>query len=150
MKLKQQIALISVIIVFLQFTNCSEDEVKIGSSEKLDTLTFFHQMKGYELYSWPEGNSWKYSFLIGTNRIKTLPEVISNKIAVLGTDSLKLLLDKFPAEEHLFWIGPKWLQSCWRGNFGNLGLPDVNTQNEIKAYCQQKKLDLVLSDNISK
>ena len=107
------------------------------NNTKLDTISFTHSMKGWELYSWPNGGDWNYSFLVGTNRAKTYDEVITNKIAVIGKDSLKMLLDKFPAKEELFWIG-KRVGDGWE----NLSFPDTNTINEIKDYCVQKELVL--------
>lgn len=109
----------------------------------LDNLYFEHQMKGWELYSWQIGNGWYYSFLMGTNRIKTYEEVINNPIIAYGTDSLKLMLDRFPEHEEIFWIGEEWLEAAWPGDHGNLKLPDQETIDEIKAYCLKK--DLVLS-----
>ncbi|HAH24494.1 MAG TPA: hypothetical protein DCL77_12210 [Prolixibacteraceae bacterium] len=108
------------------------------NNTKLDTVTFSPSMKGWELYSWPHGSDWNYSILMGTNRAKTYQEVVANTIAVVGKDSLKMLLDKFPAKEEILWIG-KHAGDDWV----NLSLPDANTVNEIKNYCQQK--DLVLS-----
>lgn len=107
------------------------------NNSKLDTISFTPSMKGWELYSWPDGSVWNYSILIGTNRSKTYQEVITNKISVLGKDSLKILLDKFPAKEQIFWMG-KRLNDDW----GNISLPDIQTINEIKNYCTQKELVL--------
>lgn len=107
------------------------------NNTKIDTLSFTHSMKGWELYSWPNKSDWNYSILMGTNRAKTYEEVISNKITVVGKDSLKILLDKFPSKEEIFWIG-KRSGDGWE----NLSLPDDNTLNEIKNYCTQKELEL--------
>jgi hypothetical protein len=106
------------------------------NSTKLDTISFAHSMKGWELYSWPHGSHWNYSIMMGTNRAKTYTEVITNKIAVIGKDSLKMLLNKFPAKEEIFWIGKHG------GDEWNLSLPDTNTISEIKNYCVQKELVL--------
>ncbi|HEY3371458.1 MAG TPA: hypothetical protein VGK10_11450 [Prolixibacteraceae bacterium] len=107
------------------------------SSTKLDTITFAPSMKGWELYSWPNASDWNYSILMGTNREKTYQEVVTNKITVIGKDSLKMLLDKFPAKEQIMWIG-KHSGDEWV----NISLPDDNTINEIKNYCIQKELTL--------
>lgn len=107
------------------------------NSTKLDTISFSHSMKGWELYSYPNGSDWNYSILMGTNRAKTYQEVITNKIAVVGKDSLKMLLNKFPAKEEIFWIG-KRSGDGW----DNLSFPNIGTINEIKDYCQQKELVL--------
>lgn len=108
----------------------------INKNSKLDTITFTRSMKGWELYSWPKGNDFIYSILMGTNRSKTYDEVITNKIAVTGKDSLKMLLDKFPSKEEIFWRGKG------TGDWANLSFPDQNTIKEIKNYCQQKELNL--------
>jgi hypothetical protein len=94
------------------------------------------------LYSWPNGNDWNYSILKGTNRLKTYNEVIKNKIIVLGIDSLKMLLDKFPKKEEIFWVGEGWLKRIWGTDYGNLSLPDSKIIDEIKNYCTQKELVL--------
>jgi len=107
------------------------------ASAKLDTITFSHSMKGYELYSWPNGNNWNYSILTGTNRLKSYEEVITNKIAVVGKDSLKMLLDKFPVNEEIFWIGHRS-----DGEWSNISFPDQNTIDEIVSYANQKDLKL--------
>jgi len=61
--------------------SCKKDleqfDVSNYSNLKLDTLTFSHSMKGWELYSWPIDLKWKYSILIGTNALKTLEQVVS-------------------------------------------------------------------------
>lgn len=100
-----------------------------------ESASFAHLMKGYELYSWAKGDDWSYSILPGTNRIKSYKEVIANKTTVVGKDSLKLLLDKFPTNEYISWIGRV------QGDGGNLALPDQNTIDEIKNYASQKELD---------
>jgi hypothetical protein len=38
-----------------------------------------HSMKGYELYSWSEDSQWHFTLITGTNRNKTLEEIISNE-----------------------------------------------------------------------
>jgi hypothetical protein len=149
MKIVRLIILFSLISAASAFTGCSKgnnDEIKPVDLINLDTISFSHSMKGWELYSWPNGNNWNYSILIGTNRTKTYDEVTTNKIIVAGKDSLKMLLDKFPENEYIFWIGKGWLESCWDGNYGNLSLPDNKTINEIKEYCTSRKLVLGITD----
>lgn len=140
---------ISFILSSFSLITCSEEknnELKSANIIDLDTISFSHSMKGWELYSWPNGNDWNYSILVGTNRLKSYEEVTRNKIVVTGKDSLKLLLDKFPENENIFWIGENWLDRCWDGNYGNLSLPGSAIINEIEEYCNQKKLVLTISD----
>jgi hypothetical protein len=140
---------ISLIISFFGFVECDKltnPEMLLVDKINLDTLSFEHSMKGWELYSWPNGNDWNYSILVGTNRVKSYEEVTGNKIIVTGKDSLKMVLDKFPENENILWIGKEWLSRCWGSDYGNLSLPDNKTINEIKEYCTQKKLILNISD----
>lgn len=139
-----------LIVLFMPFIlfNCSkstDNEYPPLKKLNLDTLTLEHSLKGWELYSWQNGNDYNYSLLIGTNRLKNYEEVISNEVTVFGIDSLKLLLAKLPEGEYIFWIGKSWLSSIWKENYKNLGLPDEKTVNEIKSYCIQRKLQLVIS-----
>ena len=139
----------SLVVSSVNFIKCSKENNRspeITNNAKLDTLSFSHSMKGWELYSWPSGNDWKYSILIGTNRLKTFQEVTTNKIAVIGKDSLKMLIDKFPAKENIFWISESWLNKIWGDNYGNLSLPESTTVSEIKNYCNQKKLEIIVSE----
>jgi len=141
------VIILTVIMIFL-FRCTSDQEADKNTSGRIniDTLTFAHSMKGWELYSWPVRDEWDYSILVGTNRIKSYDEVTNNKIIVTGKDSLKMVLNKFPENENIFWIGRGWLESCWGGNYGDLSLPDTVIINEIKAYCVQRKLVLYVSD----
>jgi hypothetical protein len=139
-------SLISSSFALIRCSKGNNNEIQPVDLINPDTIAFYHSMKGWELYSWPNGNNWNYSILVGTNRTKTYDEVTTNKIIVFGKDSLKMLLDKFPENEYIFWIGKGWLESCWNGNYGNLSLPDNKTINEIKEYCASKKLVLGITD----
>ena len=140
-----------ILILFLIWilTECSKDSTQIQEPTNqldLDKLTFTHSMKGWELYSWPDGNDWNYSFLIGTDRLKSYDEVTTNEIIVTGKDSLKMVLDKFPEGEIITWIGRGWLERCWGGNFNNLSLPPKDIIDEIKQYCININLILQVTD----
>ncbi len=149
MKTIRIIILFSLISTTFAISGCSKgnnNEMHPVDLINPDTISFNHSMKGWELYSWPNGNDWNYSILVGTNRTKSYSEVTKNKIIVFGIDSLKMLLDKFPENEYLFWVGKEWLSTCWGSNYGDLALPDNKTINEIKEYCAGKKLVLSISD----
>lgn len=129
-----------------------QDEENTDTKSYIDTLIVPHSMKGYELYSWPEGNKWYFSMLLGTNRTKTYSEVVSNIPSeihvgtVTGTDNLKLVLARFPENEFITWMGRGWLQSCWGSNYENLQLPPQKYIDDISQYCDQKKLNLLVTD----
>ena len=142
MKNQKTLIAISLAIFFFLSVHCSKKSTVDKTSSMFDTLTIPHSIKGWELYTWPEGDDWKYSILSGTNRLKTYQEVTTNLIAVVGIDSLKILIDKFPVKEEIFWIGEDWLKNIWGNNYGNLSLPDTNTVNEVKKYFSLKGLVL--------
>jgi hypothetical protein len=107
-------------------------EQQVSNTFNLDTVTFNHAMKGWELYSWNQNNIWYFSILIGTNRNKTYTEVIESDFRVKGVDSLKLLLAKLPAKEEIFWMETVEGRS--------MPLPNEQTINELKTFCQEKQL----------
>jgi hypothetical protein len=73
-----------------------------------------HSFKGYELYSWLEGEQWNFTLVTGTNRNKTKKEIVSGdnylsevgwiKAHVEGLDSIKVLLSKLPDNELILWL----------------------------------------------
>jgi hypothetical protein len=139
----------SAVLALIFCLKCSRDtgnEPLAPGSFDPASVTFTHSMKGWELYSWPDGNNWNFAILAGTNRVKTYEEVKSNRITVTGTDSLKMLLDRFPENENIFWIGEGWLKNCWHGFYGNLSLPAAETISEIRNFCLQKNLVLNISN----
>lgn len=125
-------------------TSCSRKQGDLNLVPDLD-LTVNHSMKGWEVYSWPEGNTWKFAFLEGTNRIKTYSEVTLengalNLVRVTGVDSAKMVLNKFPQGEYVTLISQGWLQRSWQSGYGNLQLPPQDIIIQIKSFSTQKKL----------
>jgi len=138
---------INILITLLMIgcINCSKDNDQNPVPVKplnMDTISFAHSMKGWELYSWPNGNDWNYSILLGMNRSKTYDEIITNNIIVCGKDTLKMLLDKFPGNEQITWIGEGCLDNVWGGTGSPLSLPGKSIIGDINNYCIQKKLVL--------
>lgn len=117
------------------------------STTAIDTLTVQHQLKGWEIYSWPACNDWCYAVLAGTNSLKTYEEVTGQSasprflIKVLGKEKLKAVLNKMATGESVFWAGEGWLQKTWTVNYGNLQLPPTAIINDIKQYCTQAGLN---------
>ena len=138
-----------LLIVAMIFAACSKESTKNQEQPyevDLNNLTFEHSMKGWELYSWPYGDDWNYSILMGTNRLKTYDEVTTNEVIVTGKNRLKYVLDKLPENEMIMWIGRGWLENCWREDYNNLSHPPENIINEIKQYCLTKNLVLQVTD----
>ena len=74
-----------------------------GTTVQLTSTQLAESMKGYELYSWQDGNQWKFSLLVGTNREKTLDEVKSTDTVLLGMDALKSTLEKVSSGQYITW-----------------------------------------------
>jgi hypothetical protein len=107
-------------------------------------------MKGYELYSWTEGNDWRFTLITGTNRNKTVEEIISEdnyisemgwtKITVAGIDAIEIVLDKLPDNESVSWSdgGRTGLSTSPT----KLMLPDEIIVNRIKEFAREHNIDL--------
>jgi hypothetical protein len=81
----------------------------------LQGIVLQHSMKGWELYGWQEKGFVQFSLMIGTNRPKTVEEIVhyENKqiegnwfrVRVQGLDNLEALLQKVPAGDYVTWCG---------------------------------------------
>ena len=148
---------LSLLFLALVFTGCTkgkpECDCQTSLPYKFESIVIESSMKGWELYSWPadvEGcKKWKYALLPGTNKLKSYSEVTSDTVLnVTGEKQLKLLLSKFPTNEHILWLGEKWLSNVWGQssiNYGNLKLPASAIMDEIKRHCVQTGLQLSVS-----
>ena len=110
-------------------------------------------MKGYELYSWSEDSQWHFTLITGTNRNKTLEEIISNEdfiseagwvqIHVVGIDAIKTVLNKLPQDESLFWLaGMRSEQTAQAGV--NITHPPGRTIDTIKEHSEGCGLDFMV------
>jgi hypothetical protein len=153
MKLKLAITF-TVVYMLLLLVACKKNNQNYNCQtslpQKLDTINIEPSMKGWELYSWPSTiqgcHDWNYVILSGTNRIKLYTEVISDNVLfrVVGNEQLKLLLNKFPANENINWMSENWLNTIWGSN-ENLKLPPTTITKEIKQHCLQIGLRLTIS-----
>jgi hypothetical protein len=91
-------------------------------------------MKGYELYSWREGNEWNFSLLVGTNREKTLDEIKDSKIVLRGVDALISALEQMPAGQYITWSSRE-----------TLSFPPDDIIEQVKQSCEDKGLILNLA-----
>ena len=120
----------------------------------IDGTPIPHSMKGYELYSWQTKDQWSFTLITGTNRSKTLEEIISDenimtgegwvKITVQGVDGIKTVLSQLPSQENIFWNGapgssPSQLEEI------SITLPPQEMIDEVQEYCQRLGLELHVS-----
>jgi len=125
-----------------------------------------HSMKGYELYSWEEGDRWHFTLysweegdrwhftlITGTNRIKTMKEITSDegfiseigwiKIHVVGVDAIKYVLTKLPQGESVFWCDELHIgQATEQINFQ---LPPELIVDVIREHADICGLDFVIT-----
>jgi hypothetical protein len=121
------------------------------SIEAVDELP--HSMKGYELYSWSEDSQWHFTLITGTNRNKTLEEIISNEdviseagwtqIHVVGVDEIKAILSKLRQGEEILWLARSRAEPTPPGNI-NFMLPPELIIDSIKDHAGQYGLDLLI------
>ena len=109
-------------------SGCSKDEYVECPESNIDfeSLSFEPSMKGWNIYSWKDGNARYYSVVRGTNRMKTCDEIKENDIAVEGTRLLKRIIDKLPEGDYIGWHNG--LLDC---SFSD---PSDQTINEIERH----------------
>lgn len=141
----QKLFVVLLSFCFLFVFSCSKDSSEITSTVNTTNM-IEHSTSGWELYSWKIEHHWKYSILIGTNRLKTYEEVTNSKILVTGEEKLKEILGLLPEGEYIAWIGQGWLERCWQSDYKNLELPPEIILEDIKQYCNEMKLILYVTD----
>jgi hypothetical protein len=107
-------------------------------------------MKGYELYSWQEDGQWHFTLITGTNRNKTMQEIISGKSEVMedgwvnlkavGVNEIKNLLSRVLAGEWVSWSGGHLITEPAAGDT-KLELPPQDIINEIEQHAEKSGLN---------
>jgi hypothetical protein len=62
-------------LVFVLTIGCGDAE---GDNSETEPDDLPESMKGYELWSWNEGGTWKYTLITGTNRCKEAEEITTS------------------------------------------------------------------------
>jgi hypothetical protein len=102
-----------------------------GAVTRPDATPLAESMKGYELYSWQEGDHWAYSLLTGTNREKTLEEIKSSNTILSDVEALKSVLEKIPSGQYVTWASRE-----------TLSFPPDDMIQQIEKTCQDQGLIL--------
>lgn len=105
-----------------------------GSPAQSTATPFAESMKGYELYSWYDGNEWNFSLLAGTNREKNLTEIQSTEVILLGIDKLKSTLEKVPSGEYITWSSKE-----------TLSFPPDDIIEQVEQICKDQGLILTVA-----
>ncbi len=111
-------------------------------------------MKGYELYSWELDRGWHFTLITGTNRNKTLEEIISGDniesedgwvdIHTLGVEGIKAVLSRIPEKEFVSWNGGQFVLPMDQAVV-KLVLPPKEIVDEIKTFAEQRGLDFYVT-----
>jgi len=88
-------------------------------------------MKGYELYSWRDGTTWKFSLLVGTNREKSLDEIKSADVVLSSVDALETALQQMPAGQYITWSSKEMLS-----------FPPQDIIEQVENICEEQGLIL--------
>ncbi len=102
-----------------------------GAASQLTVTPFPESMKGYELYSWQDGNQWNFSLLVGTNREKTLGEIKDTKTVLRGVNALTTALEQMPAGQYITWSSRE-----------TLSFPPDDIIKQIEQVCTDRGLIL--------
>lgn len=139
------IFLAGLVMTYSQCTKENSRETLDPEPIDFDTLVFEHSMKGWELYSWPNGADWNYAVLPGTNVLKDCESVKYQPLVVTGEEDLKQLLSRMPAGEEIAWISEHWLEKIWTTEYEDLMLPPENIVTEMDRFCQERSLILMIA-----
>lgn len=111
----------------------SQIEIEIIEGQSFEFLNWDEKFpasaKGYEIYSWFDEDRWHYTLVSGTNRSKTIAEILSPeskitqdewvKITVTGVQALKSVLNNLPGSQEIFWLDGARLEGTgWDEKFG--------------------------------
>lgn len=137
-----------LILLFLGLSCSKENQADSETFVDLDydTIEFAHSMKGWEVYCWPNGETWNFSLLPGTNRLKSYKEVMGSPYRLTGLTALEELFANLPDDEHIILIGEGWLEKIWEEPHYDLQLPPVLLIAQIKYLGEQMGLHILVSD----
>jgi hypothetical protein len=106
-------------------------------------------MKGYELYSWLQDGQWHFTLITGTNRNKTLEEIVAPensisedgfvKISVIGAEAIKDVLSKIPVGTFVTWLSQ--IREASGQTDTVIQLPPQQVSGDIRDYALQTRLD---------
>ena len=134
-----------IVFVVTLGISCEKEPVlniREGMTFEPDTLIIESSGTGWELYSWQNNSGWRYSLMVGTDKINTSEAVLSNPYNVNGREQLKLLIRSLPSGEEIVWFGPEWISENMKGLTSIYEMPPLLTQYDIHSFCQKKTIKL--------
>jgi hypothetical protein len=152
--MKKMVYLLLAISPVFVFMRCSDNDDFTVPEEYswVDTVSLGHQIKGYEIYSWQDGDQWNFNLIYGTNRSKICEEIKNHKFynegavdfKVKGIGALKGLLNRLPQGEYVFWSDGKLVDKN-ENQCADLVLPERSVINDVENFCKRKGVELIVS-----
>jgi hypothetical protein len=112
-------------------------------------------LKGYELYSWMDGDARSFTLITGTDRTKDSQEITSAenivtadgwvKVSVRDIEALEVLLSQIPEGETIIFIGRPGIGPAPDDGL-NITLPPQSILDSLEEYCTGIGLKLVVVD----
>jgi len=143
-----------VVVVAVIVSACAPLSVSTPTPSAIVATTLPHSTKGYELYSWQADHQWHFTLITGTNRVKSLEEIIANentvtadgwvRISVQGVNAIQNVLGGLPQHEEIFWVDKQWLEQA-QIQADPITLPPQETIDVVQEYCKQLELELYVS-----
>ena len=99
-----------------------------GCSPKMDQES--EAMKGYELYTWQEGEQWYFALLEGTNRLKTDEEILSAGTFLNSSEDVRDVLKRLKSGQFVTWMALE-----------RFPLPDEPLVQQVEQACQDLGLE---------
>jgi len=146
--------LIVTIISILFIANCTKDDDVLDKTYECKNVYNFPDtasrstqatLKGHILFSWKNNDkSWNYAIAPNLNIIAAHDNVYTGN-CFTGEECLKNNLHLFAEGEDFMWIARDDLQ-IQDGNKVTLSFPPDKIVNDIKVYCIQINIDLMVDD----
>jgi hypothetical protein len=102
-----------------------------AASSASPATPFAESMKGYELYSWQDGHTWRFSLLTGTNREKSLDEIKSADVVLSDVEALEAALQQMPSGQYITWSSKE-----------TLSFPPQDIIEQVEKTCEEQGLIL--------
>ena len=125
--MKTKLSFLFVLVLGLLLPSC-------GTAPGANATALPESLKGYELYSWQDGNQWVFSLLVGTNREKTLEEIKSTDTILPDVRALTTKLQTVPSGQYVTWSSRK-----------PFSFPPNDVIKQVEKVCQDQGLKLTIA-----
>ena len=139
---------LSLLLVVFLFAKCNQ--AKDGEGRKNDAgiavnnvsdTTGKKSLKGWELYSWFD-KEWKFVLVPGTNRIKTVEEIISSKQISNGIKELEKRIMELNNHQTIVWMDRTHNKDLKVNE--PFQKPTAEITDNLMEICKRKDIELLI------